>query len=114
MHFIVLGSRRARWWGRRSPCRFPEWTSSLSFVIFFTIFFFIKLDPAAGQLVEHLVVELLVRLLAPHQQEDVPADEFVNDLQKGGGSFVIMLEEIDRIEGPVCQAQGGGNRHVST
>ena len=37
-------------------------------------------DPPSGQLVEHFVVELLVRLLASHQQEDVAADELVDNL----------------------------------
>ena len=37
------------------------------------------LDPAAGQLVEELLVELLIALLAPHREEDVAADKLVNN-----------------------------------
>ena len=37
-------------------------------------------SPAAGELVEELLVELLVALLAPHRQEDVAADELVDHL----------------------------------
>ena len=52
-------------------------------------------SPAAGELVEELLVELLVALLAPHGQEDVAADELVDHLavrrealQQGGVSWV--------------------------
>ena len=52
-------------------------------------------SPAAGELVEELLVELLVALLAPHRQEDVAADELVDHLavrrealQQGGVSWV--------------------------
>ena len=52
-------------------------------------------SPAAGELVEELLVELLVGLLAPHGQEDVAADELVDHLavrrealQQGGVSWV--------------------------
>ena len=37
------------------------------------------LDPAAGQLVEKLLIEVLVGFLASHGQEDVAADELVNN-----------------------------------
>ena len=37
-------------------------------------------SPAAGELVEELLVELLVALFAPHGQEDVAADELVDHL----------------------------------
>ena len=37
-------------------------------------------SPAAGELVEELLVELLVAFLAPHGQEDVAADELVDHL----------------------------------
>ena len=36
--------------------------------------------PASCQLVEELLVKLLVALLAPHGEEDVAADELVDDL----------------------------------
>ena len=39
--------------------------------------------PPAGQLVEHLLVELLVGVLAPHGEEDVAPDELVDDLAVG-------------------------------
>ena len=52
-------------------------------------------SPAAGELVEELLVELLVALLAPHGQEDVAADELVDHLavrrealRQGGVSWV--------------------------
>ena len=52
-------------------------------------------SPAAGELVEELLVELLVALLAPHRQEDVAADELVDHLavrrealRQGGVSWV--------------------------
>ena len=35
-------------------------------------------SPAAGELVEELLVELLVALLASHREEDVPTDELVD------------------------------------
>ena len=38
-------------------------------------------NPTAGQLVEHLLVQLLVGLLAAHGEEDVTADELVNYLK---------------------------------
>lgn len=37
-------------------------------------------DPAAGQLIEHLLVEGLVLVLGARGQEDVAADELVDDL----------------------------------
>merc|ERR1719204_705102 len=37
-------------------------------------------SPSTGELVEELLVELLVGLLAPHGQEDVAADELVDHL----------------------------------
>ena len=52
-------------------------------------------SPAASELVEELLVELLVALFAPHGQEDVAADELVDHLavrrealQQGGVSWV--------------------------
>ena len=41
-------------------------------------------SPAPGQLVEELLVELLVALLAPHREEDVAADELVDHLAVRG------------------------------
>ena len=35
-------------------------------------------SPAASELVEELLVELLVAFLAPHREEDVPTDELVD------------------------------------
>lgn len=37
-------------------------------------------DPAAGQLVEHLLVQRLVLVLGPRGQEDVAPDELVHHL----------------------------------
>ena len=52
-------------------------------------------SPAAGELVEELLVELLVAPLASHRQEDVAADELVDHLavrrealRQGGVSWV--------------------------
>ena len=57
-------------------------------------------SPAAGELVEELLVELLVALLAPHRQEDVAADELVDHLavrrealRQGGDSWVQGFKE---------------------
>ena len=57
-------------------------------------------SPAAGELVEELLVELLVALLAPHRQEDVAADELVDHLavrrealRQGGDSWVEGFKE---------------------
>ena len=41
-------------------------------------------SPAPSQLVEELLVELLVALLAPHREEDVAADELVDHLAVRG------------------------------
>ena len=56
------------------------------------------LDPSAGQLVEHLLVELLVRLLAPHREEDVAADELMHDLAVGGQAVeddILVIVQLD-------------------
>ena len=41
-------------------------------------------SPAPSQLVEELLVELLVALLAPHREEDVAPDELVDHLAVRG------------------------------
>ena len=41
-------------------------------------------SPAPSQLVEELLVQLLVALLAPHREEDVAADELVDHLAVRG------------------------------
>lgn len=46
------------------------------------------LDPAAGQLVEKLLIEVLVGFLASHGQEDVAADELVNN-------FAVRRETLE-------------------
>ena len=56
-------------------------------------------SPAAGELVEELLVELLVALLAPHGQEDVAADELVDHL-------AVRREALQ--QGGVCWVQDEG------
>lgn len=55
-------------------------------------------SPAAGELVEELLVELLVALLAPHRQEDVAADELVDHLavrREALEDHVLVVLELD-------------------
>ena len=53
------------------------------------------LQPAAGQLVEHLLVQRLVLVAGSHREEDVAADELVHDLAVGREAAeddVLLLE----------------------
>ena len=64
----------------------------------FTVLASQLLDPSAGQLVEHLLVELLVCLLAPHREKDVATDELVHDLAVGGEAVeddVFVVVKLD-------------------
>ncbi len=54
--------------------------------------------PPAGQLVEHVGVQLLVGVLGPHGEEDVAADELVDHLAVGGEAVeddVALVVELD-------------------
>ncbi len=54
--------------------------------------------PSSGELVEHLLVERLVRLLAPHREEDVPTNELVHHLAVRGQAVendVVLVVELD-------------------
>ena len=44
---------------------------------------------------EELLVELLVALLASHREEDVAADEFMNNFTVGGEALKIKTLPLD-------------------
>lgn len=55
-------------------------------------------DPSSSQLVEQFLVEVLVGLFAAHGEEDVSADELVDDLAIGGEALendVLIVLELD-------------------
>ena len=56
-----------------------------------------NLGPAAGQLVEELLVQRLVRLLRAHRQEDVAADELVHHftIRREAAEHDVLLLELD-------------------
>lgn len=60
-------------------------------------------DPAAGQLIEHLLIERLVLVLGARGQEDVAADELVHHL-------TVHLRTNEGQTGLVCKL----HRHLAT
>ena len=55
-------------------------------------------DPSSRQLVEQFLVEVLVGLFAAHGEEDVSADELVDDLAIGGETLendVLIILKLD-------------------
>ena len=55
-------------------------------------------NPTTGQLVEHLLVELLVGFLAAHGEEDVTTDELVHNFAVGREAVeddVLVVVKLD-------------------
>ena len=55
-------------------------------------------DPSSSQLVEQLLVEVLVGLFAAHGEEDVSADELVDDLAIGGEALENDVLAVSKLE----------------
>lgn len=69
-------------------------------------------DPAAGQLVEHLLVQRLVLVLGTRGQEYVAADELVHHLAVHLGADKGQLGLVGELHRHLV-TQGGGGRRVS-
>lgn len=64
-------------------------------------------DPAAGQLVEHLLVQRLVLVLGTRGQEDVAADELVHHLAVHLGAYEGQLGLVGELHRHLVTRGGG-------